>query len=93
MEVVFISAIDYFFKLIYFLILVRIILSWLPLPRGGGITAIIYSLTEPILGPIRTMIDKSPIGSGMMLDFSPVIALFVMNIVKMLLMSAVNTIF
>ena len=65
----------------YFLILIRIILSWLPAVRNTGLGAIIYQLTEPILGPIRSMIDASPIGGGMMLDFSPVIALFVMKIV------------
>lgn len=93
MSGVFISAIDVFFQVIYLFILVRIILSWLPIGRGNGIVAMVYALTEPILGPIRHMIDKSPIGGGMMLDFSPVIALFVMNIVKSLLVSAVYAIF
>lgn len=93
MSSVFISAIDMFFQVIYLFILIRIILSWFPISRNNGIVAMIYSLTEPILGPIRHMIDKSPIGGGMMLDFSPVIALFVMNIVKSLLISAVYSVF
>lgn len=83
-------AIDVFFQVIYFLILIRILLSWFPVDRNGGIVNIIYSLTEPILGPFKAMIDKSPIGGGMMIDFSPVIALFVMNIVKMVLLSLVS---
>jgi YggT family protein len=63
-------------NLIDFLIFIRIILSWVPfIGQNNPIVNIIYSLTEPILSPIREIIRKSPIGSaGMMLDFSPVIA-------------------
>ena len=63
-------------------------MSWLPLGQGP-ITQLIYSLTEPILGPIRNLIHKSPLGGGMMLDFSPVIALFVMELLKNILIGLV----
>ncbi len=89
MQNLLIQSIDTFFYVIYLLIFVRILLSWLPM-GGGAITNLIYSLTEPILGPIRQMIDRSPIGGGMSLDFSPVIALFVMNIVKLILISLIG---
>ncbi len=88
-QVLLMNSIDVFFRLLYFLIMIRIILSWLPIGRSG-IAQIIYTLTEPVLGPIRSMIESSPIGGGMMLDFSPVIALFVMNILKMVLIGIVS---
>ena len=37
--------------------------------------------------------DKSPIGGGMMLDFSPVIALFLMQVVSIVLKNIVIMIF
>lgn len=81
MQNLLLQAVDKFFEVIYFLILIRIVLSWLPSIRNTAVGGIIYSLTEPILGPVREMIDRSPIGGGMMLDFSSVVALFIMKII------------
>ena len=81
MQNLLLQAVDKFFEVIYFLILIRIVLSWLPSIRNTAVGGIIYSLTEPILGPVREMIDRSPIGGGMMLDFSAVVALFIMKII------------
>ena len=75
-----------FFKLLELLIFIRILLSWIPMfGYNNPIGKLIYNLTEPILGPCRRMLDKSPLGGGMMLDFSPVIALILMMLVKQLL--------
>lgn len=57
---------------------------------NNPIGKLIYNLTEPILGPCRRMLDKSPLGGGMMLDFSPVIALILMMLVKQLLIGLVG---
>lgn len=84
------SAVGMFFSLLELLIFVRIILSWLPIGGNNPITQLLYTLTEPILGPVRAMMDKSPLGGGMMLDFSPIIALFVMRFVQMILHGLIN---
>jgi YggT family protein len=56
----------------------RIIISWFPISPGGGMSTVygfLYSLTEPVLGPIRRVIP--PIGmGGMGLDLSPMIVTF-----------------
>ena len=83
------QALNLFFDLLEKLIFVRIILSWLPIGYNNPIMQLLYTLTEPILGPVRNMVDKSPIGGGMGLDFSPIFALILMSLVQMLLMSAV----
>ncbi len=80
-----------FFKLLELLIFIRILLSWIPMfGYNNPIGKLIYNLTEPILGPCRRMLDKSPLGGGMMLDFSPVIALILMMLVKQLLIGLVG---
>ena len=93
MQSLLLNAIEVFFKLLYILIFIRILLSWFPGVNNTPLGGIFYTLTEPILEPVRHMVDKSPIGGGMMLDFSPIIALFLMNIVKMVLANAVLMIF
>ncbi|MCQ4726338.1 YggT family protein [Anaerotignum faecicola] len=93
MESLLLNSIDTFFRLLYFLIFIRIIMSWIPGASQSGIGNLLYSLTEPILGPVRHWMDKSPIGGGMMLDFSPVIALFLMQVVSIVLKNIVIMIF
>ena len=89
-QILFLNAINMFFNLLEFLIFIRILLSWIPIfGYNNPIGRLIYSLTEPILGPCRRMLDKSPLGGGMMLDFSPVIALILMMLVKQLLVGLV----
>lgn len=93
MKNILIQSIRVFFQLLYFLILIRILLSWFGNLRYSKFGILIHNLTEPILGPVRDMVDRSPIGQGTMLDFSPVIALFIMNIIQNLLYRLVMALF
>lgn len=74
-----VTSINVFFQLLYYLILARCFLSWIPNMGNNPIGSFIYNITEPILAPIRNIVYKSPLGGpGMGLDFSPVIACFVL---------------
>ena len=84
-----VNAVEMFFFIIEILIMGRIILSWLPLGYNNPIGQLLHTLTEPILGPCRRMLDKSPLGGGMMLDFSPIIALILMRLAEQLIKSAI----
>ena len=85
-----ISAIGVFFYVLEILIFVRILFSWLPFGYNSSIGRLLYQLTEPILGPVRNMVDKSPLGGGMGLDFSPIFALILMRLVQTLLVAAIR---
>lgn len=65
------------FRILEFFIFARVLLSWIPIFRSDSpVIRFIYLMTEPVLGPLREILRKSPLGSsGMMLDFSPVLAL------------------
>ena len=83
-------AVDIFFYLLEMLILVRILVSWIVGYQGGSVMRLLYNLTEPILQPVRNMVDKSPLGGGVGLDFSPVFALILLRLVKALLMALIQ---
>ena len=59
----------------------RVILSWVPTRLPWGLNDFIFSVTEPILAPIRRAL---PMAAGM--DFSPLIALFLLQLVEQLLL-------
>ena len=62
----------------------RIILSWFPIEAGSGLATVygfLYSITEPVLGPIRRVIP--PLGAGGMgIDLSPIIVFFAITILQ-----------
>lgn len=84
------QALAIFYGLITTLILVRCLLSWFPINRNNIIIRFIYNLTEPILGPIRNLLNNSPLGGGFMIDFSPIVAYIVIDIVYRVLVSLVR---
>ena len=61
-------------NIVYFLLLARVIISWLRPDPTNPIVSFIHQMTEPILEPIRRMIPPS---GGV--DFSPMV-LFVIII-------------
>jgi YggT family protein len=57
------------FNVIYFLLVIRIILSWFPVNQYSEIVQLLYRITDPILAPFR----RIPLRMGM-IDFSPIFA-------------------
>ena len=92
-DAILVLALRIFYEILSFAILLRCILSWLPLNRNNFFVRIVYSLTESILAPVRRLIDKSPLGGGMMIDFSPVIAYFLLYFVYVILIRIIMGIF
>lgn len=82
------QTVSMIFKLINIFIFIRILLSWLPIGRNV-ITDLIYNLTEPLLSPIRELLKKSPLGQGLMVDFSPIILVLILSIIERILYSII----
>ncbi len=63
-------------------IFARIILSFFPLAPGTAMSSIfsaLYTVTEPVLGPVRRVMP--PIGAGGIgLDLSPIIVVFIVQL-------------
>jgi YggT family protein len=62
-------------------IFVRVIMSWVPVRLPLGLGDLVWSVTEPVLAPIRRYM---PIAGGM--DFSPFIALLLIQIITSILL-------
>lgn len=73
------------FSILYIAIVIRIIISWVGGDPYNEIVRIIYSVTEPILAPVRRL----PLRFGA-IDFSPIIAFFVLRILNALIITALS---
>lgn len=62
---------------IYLLVVfARIVLSWFPVSSPEGVMAsiqrVLYALTEPLLGPLRSVLPPVQLGAAAM-DLSPIV--------------------
>jgi len=63
------------------IILARVIASWIIHDPYNPIYRFLHGITEPILGPIRSIMPN------MGLDFSPIVAYLLLNILQRMLIS------
>lgn len=74
------------FSLFYWLIIIRALISWIAPniydPNWRKLLTFVYDLTEPILGPIRKYLPKNRWG----IDFSPIIAIILLSILRSFLL-------
>lgn len=75
------------FDAIELVILVRVFLSWLPVPKDHRLVNLLYQVTEPILAPIRSLIERSSFGRNMMFDFSPIVAFLLIGLIRNIVLS------
>ena len=80
---VLVRTLNAFFMVLEITLFVRIILSWFPIGKNNRFMQILFSVTEPVLAPIRNLVHRSPLGGpGMVLDFSPLIAFMLLRILR-----------
>lgn len=70
------------FELLDCLIIVRVILSWVPHDYRNPLIRFVYEITEPILAPIRKLIPRS----AMPIDFSPILAILLLQLAQKLIL-------
>jgi len=63
-------------RLYQFVLLARVLLSWVQIDPYHPAVQALYRLTEPVLQPIRRVLPQ-----GVGLDFSPVIAMILVQLV------------
>jgi len=76
------NFINLLFTILYIAILIRILLSWIRVNPYNPFVQLLYQITEPVLAPFRRVIP--PVGG---MDFSPIVALIVLQLVQQFLVS------
>jgi len=75
------QLVDLAFSVFIFAILIQAILSWITPGTYNPVTSVLFSLTEPVLRPVRRIVP--PI-SGF--DLSPLVAILGLQVMRMLVM-------
>ncbi|MEW8958299.1 hypothetical protein MHOCP_08670 [Moorella humiferrea] len=71
------------FEVLNWLIIARILISWFPHDPYHPVMRFIYEVTEPVLAPFRRLMPRT----GIPLDFSPILAVLVLQLIERLLIS------
>ena len=81
------TAIYIFLTLIEWLLFARIIASLIAVITGksNAFFQLLFTVTEPILAPVRNILNKSDALSNLPLDFSVLIVYLIINLIKSLL--------
>lgn len=66
------------FEVVEWLIIARVILSWVSVNPNNQLIRFIYEFTEPILRPIRQIMPRG----SMPLDFSPIVAIILLELLQ-----------
>jgi len=73
------------FDIIQFLIIIRVILSWVPHDPYNQWVRLLNDATEPVLKPIRQTVPITSMG----VDFSPIVAFILLGFLKKVLLAVI----
>lgn len=79
------KALDLVLKIFEFALIARVLISWLPVSRDNKLVDLLYNVTEPVLAPIRNMLNRSSLMKNSMLsmmDFSPIVAFLLIGVLR-----------
>ncbi len=74
-------------------LIARVLISWLPVSRDNKAIDLLYTITEPVLTPIRNMLSRSSFMNNSMfsmIDFSPIIAFLLIGVLRRVIYTIFN---
>ena len=73
-----VQILNVFFWVLYILLFLRIILSWISFGHNQ-LSELLFTFTEPFLAPLRGLVQASPLGGGMAFDMSFIVAFIIIR--------------
>ncbi|MBR7184985.1 MAG: YggT family protein [Clostridia bacterium] len=86
-EILYVVAnfVDVLLNVLYFAIFGRVLISWLPIDEDGPIASFLYLITDPIILPIRAVMERFSLFQNSPLDFSSFFAMILLMLLQALL--------
>lgn len=70
-----------FFEILSWLVIFKCILSWIPDLRGTKLDKTLDKIVEPILSPIRNVMNKSKMFRNLPVDLSPIVLFLIIDVI------------
>ncbi|MDF2986576.1 MAG: hypothetical protein K0R50_2086 [Eubacterium sp.] len=74
-------------------LIARVLITWLPVSRDNKAIDLLYTITEPVLAPIRNMLSRSRFMNNSMfsmMDFSPIVAFILISVLRRVIFVVFN---
>ncbi len=71
--------------LLQILMMLRAVMSWLPIDEDSNVGNFIYAMTEPVVMPIRAILSHFEALDGLPIDMSFLTAYVLLSLVRMML--------
>ena len=65
-----------------FVLIARALVSWFPIDQGNPIVSFLYTVTEPILRPVRDLLMRIPALQHLPIDFSILVVFLILGLVR-----------
>ncbi|MEG2377496.1 MAG: YggT family protein [Clostridia bacterium] len=76
-----VHAVVYVYELV---LIARAISSWLPINPDNQIMSLLYTITEPVLMPVRSLLQRIPMLANFPIDFSIIVVFMLLAIIRAL---------
>ncbi|CDZ24700.1 putative membrane protein [[Clostridium] cellulosi] len=77
-----VRVLNFLVYLITTLIVLRALVSWFPVSQSGKFISFLDTMTEPVVSPVRSLLYKFKFTRELPVDFSPVIAIFLLFAIR-----------
>lgn len=79
------ATLSFLLSALQFLMLARAIMSWFPVSEDNGILQFLYAVTEPVILPIRALLERLGWFEGLPIDMSFFFTFMLLSILQMFL--------
>ena len=79
------ATVSFLIAAIQFLMLMRAIISWIPFEEDHPLVTFLYSVTEPVIMPVRAVINRLGLFEGLPIDMSFLITFMLLSVLEMFL--------
>lgn len=81
-------AVLLFLEVMGYVIVIRSLLSWFA-SEDSKVLAFCYTVSEPVIAPVRSLLNRIPALEESIIDFSPVVAFLFLTIIRIFLLSVI----
>lgn len=82
---VFTSLVSFFLMALEVMMFIRAVLSWLPVDDDSPVVNFVYMMTEPIIAPVRILLERFDFVRRLPIDLSFFVAFILLSVVQTLL--------